>query len=67
VVATQVLNIQVDFADEQWIRHQAQQVEGEILSVDYGQCVEIALQVPEANIEALTTAFNARGIVIKSE
>lgn len=53
-----------DFGAEQSLRHWLNGVDGELLSVDYGQQVEFTLALPEGEVETLAAFCNATGLAL---
>jgi len=65
IVKTTDLDITSDFANEQWIRHQLTQVNGQVLDVQYSQNVMINSRLPQEHFKGLCAKLNARGIDFK--
>ena len=62
IIETLAIKVQCDFAEEQWLRHQLSQVEGEIESVDYDQAVAFVLTLPKSQITPFCQQLDSRSI-----
>ena len=62
VIKTLCLDIEADFANEQWVRHLLARHDGEVLDVSYGQKVMIKIRVPESSHGEFCASLDARGI-----
>lgn len=62
IVAKTNIVVQLDFAEEQWLRHQATQFDAEILDVGYSHQVTMSLNVPNSYLDELSTSLIARSI-----
>jgi uncharacterized YigZ family protein len=62
IVAKSQLKVTTDFAQEQWIRHQLQQLSGEILSIDYQQSVSLKVELPSDSVDTFIEVLQAKSI-----
>ncbi|MUH71635.1 YigZ family protein [Psychrosphaera haliotis] len=54
IVPKATLDIVLPFANEQWLRHQCDQLSGNILKVNYQSEVNVTMEIPEAELSTLT-------------
>lgn len=54
IVPKATLDIVLPFANEQWLRHQCDQLSGNILKVDYQSEVNVTMEIPKAELSTLT-------------
>ena len=54
IVPKVTLDIVLPFANEQWLRHQCDQLSGNILTVDYHSEVNVTMEIPESEKSTLT-------------
>lgn len=59
IVPKAKLNIVLPFANEQWLRHQCEQLSGHIITIDYQSEVDITLEIPESELLTLTNLLVA--------
>lgn len=64
VAKTQVI-VELDFAEEQWLRHQASLLNGDIKDVQYHQRVNVRLDIANIDLEEFKSILNARSIQYK--
>ena len=58
--------VQLDFAEEQWLRHQTSLLDGEVKDVQYHHQVDIYLDIPNTNLRDLESVLTARSIQFKT-
>ncbi|GAA0299692.1 IMPACT family protein [Psychrosphaera haliotis] len=54
IVPKATLDIVLPFANEQWLRHQCDQLSGNILKVNYQSEVNVTMEIPKAELSTLT-------------
>ncbi|GAC13882.1 YigZ family protein [Aliiglaciecola lipolytica] len=59
------MHLLVDFKHEQFVRHLTSEYQGQIMSVDYAQKVNMLISLPESNIQDFTASCHNIGIQIK--
>jgi uncharacterized YigZ family protein len=62
VIAKYTLNIQVSFADEQWLRHHIDKNNGEILETTYSELVTACVTIPQHNFDILKASLDSKSI-----
>jgi uncharacterized YigZ family protein len=62
----EAVELSLDFAKEQLLRHWAEQHEAELLQVDYGEQVQLRLSVPQDALDELGVFCAAQGVTRRS-
>ncbi len=59
------VQVTLPFADEQWLRHQCQQINAELIDIIYTEHVVVELSLPTNELPSLESALNARSFYFK--
>ena len=65
IVPVHVVDLQVSFADEQWLRHQVEQFDGEVTSIEYTNAVDACISLPQQAFENFQQVMDSRRIRCK--
>ena len=65
IVPIHVVDLQVSFADEQWLRHQVEQFDGEVTSIEYTNAVDACISLPQQTFENFQQVMDSRRIRCK--
>ena len=62
VVVKSEHRLRLDFAQEQWIRHQLSLLEGQVIKIDYSNDVKMTVALPQAHDETFIEQLNSKSI-----
>ena len=59
------INVILSFADEQWLRHQTTKFNGDVLSTNYSDQVQIKLKLPQEHFDTFKQTMDSKQIYCK--
>ena len=62
VVVKSEHRLRLDFAQEQWIRHQLSLLKGQVIEIDYSNDVKMTVALPQAHDETFIEQLNSKSI-----
>lgn len=65
IVPMSVRFVSVDFAQEQWFRHQLDSLHGKIINCEYQQDVALEFQIPDAHLDELAATLAPKNIALR--
>lgn len=65
IIPMTLMSVTVGFAEEQWLRHQINVVNGQIIDVAYSENVEVMIKIADSNVVTVRQALTARSIEFK--
>lgn len=65
IVPIFTIDIEVSFADEQWLRHQTTQFDGTVESIEYTNIVKACVALPQKQFDNFKQVMDSRQIICK--